>query len=384
MHTHPSTCLPAQGPIHGAASDVARGDAFLTALVGRIDVSVAPGAASLTGGAAPTPADRAVAATLYDALALLFPPAGLLASGSYPNYARWAAATFTDPEFACAQEAAGRATGGCTRVGGQVDLRSDPAAVSRQADASIERNAGQAKAQSQRAAEDAAKAAKAAPPAAAAPAPPATTPAAGGSGAAAVAGARATEQAPATLERNRAFTEKVSEERIAATLAYLSAEGVPVGACHRHAAAPTVPELEAALTAGGIAGVRCKNLFLKAKKERAPGDSKLWLVLADVASETDLNTIGKTLGYAKDGIRFADEAVLRDNLGVAKGHVSPFCLMHDGAGLVNFVVDASLQGKSLLLHPGSNEASLECSFEVLCKWANGSGHPPMQMAFPGK
>ena len=162
LHTHPSTCLPAQGPIHGAASDVARGDAFLTALVGRIDASVAPGAASLTGGAAPTPADRAVAAALYDALALLFPPAGLLASGSYPNYARWAAATFTDPEFARAQEAAGRATGGCTRVGGQVDLRSDPAAVSRQADASIERNAGQAKAQSQRAAEDAAKAAKAA------------------------------------------------------------------------------------------------------------------------------------------------------------------------------------------------------------------------------
>jgi Ala-tRNA(Pro) deacylase len=157
--------------------------------------------------------------------------------------------------------------------------------------------------------------------------------------------------------------------------------GVALGALHRHAAAPRVPELEAALA--GVAGVRCKNLFLKAKKERAPGDSRLWLVVADVASETDLNTIGKALGYAKDGIRFADEATLKDNLGVVPGHVSPFCLLNDSAGLVNVVLDASLAGKAgpLLFHPGSNEASAEVAYEQLTKLLAAASRVPVLLPF---
>jgi Ala-tRNA(Pro) deacylase len=369
------------GPIHGAASEVARGDAFLTQFVSRLDALVPAGSASLLGGATPQAGDLAVAAALYEPLALLFPPAGALASGTYPRYSAWATAAFTTAEFARAQEAAGRATGGCVRVGGQVDVRSSPEAVSRKADASVELNQGQKKAQSQRNAEDAAKEAAGGSGAAAAAAAAAATPAASASASASAAAPRALEQSPATLERNRAAVAAGGEERIAATLAALAAAGIALGPLHRHAPAPKVPELEAALA--GVPGVRCKNLFLRAKKERAPGDSRLWLVVADTGSETDLNTIGKALGYAKDGVRFADEGVLRDNLGVLPGHVSPFSLLHDSGRVVNLVLDASLASKPgpLLFHPGSNDASVELQYEQLLKLANDSGHAPLLMQF---
>ena len=366
---------------------MARADAFLTSLVSQLDAALpSGGAASLTGAPAPQALDRAIARAAYEPLALLFPPAGALAA-AHPRYAAWAAATFTDAEFARGSEAAGQATGGCVRVGGQVDIRSSPEDVSRRADASVERNVGQKKGQSQRASEDAAKegggGARAA---AAAPQPrPAAASAAGasGGGGAGAAAPRALEQSPATLERNRALAAAPGEARMASTLAALAAAGIALGATHRHAAAFKVPELEAALA--GVPGTRCKNLFLKAKKERAPGDSKLWLVVADAASETDLNTIAKTLGYAKDGVRFADEGVLRDHLGIVPGHVSPFSLLNDAAGCVNLVLDASLAGKgqggALLFHPGTNDASCEIGYEALLKLAVDSNHAPTLMAF---
>jgi Ala-tRNA(Pro) deacylase len=366
------------GPQHAAAAEVARADPHLLALVAGIDAA-APAPSLVPGATSPQALDKALAAACYEPLALLFPPAGALAAGAYPRYAAWAAATFTAPDFARDREAAGQATGGCVRVGGQLDVRSLPERVSRAADASVERNAGQKKAQSQRAGEDAAKEAAAGGGAKAAPA--AAAPAA-----AAAAPPRAAEQAPEAVERNRALTALGTEERIAAALAAAAGAGVALGALHRHAAAFKVPELEAALA--GVRGVRCKNLFLKAKKERAPGDSRLWLVVADCASETDLNTIGKALGYAKDSVRFADEGALKDNLGVLPGSVSPLCLLNDASGCVNVVLDGSLEGKGaagggtpLLFHPGSNEASVEVAYAQLHKLLVGSGHTPVVMAF---
>ena len=69
------------------------------------------------------------------------------------------------------------------------------------------------------------------------------------------------------------------DERIDITMTKLSELGVS-GSVLRHAAANTVDEMLAAL--GSSAGTKCKNLFLNAKKEKAPGDSRMWLVVAGV------------------------------------------------------------------------------------------------------
>jgi Ala-tRNA(Pro) deacylase len=133
-----------------------------------------------------------------------------------------------------------------------------------------------------------------------------------------------------------------------------------------------------------VTGLPCKNLFLKAKKERAPGDSRLWLVVAPASAKTDLNAIGKTLGYPKDGVRFGDEETLKDNLGVVPGHVSPLCLFNDKAGLVNVVLDSSLTISTLplLFHPFTNTASIEMTYAQLLDLLTKLGKKPVIMDFP--
>jgi hypothetical protein len=336
------------------------------------------GGVSLVGGAsALQPLDFFVASTHGSLLALVAPPAGVLAA-RFPRYSAWATGVFGSAEYQKAALGAGVAAGGITRAGGQVDIRADPVWVSVRADASVERNAGQKKKETQRAAEDAAKAAAAGGGAAAAPkASPAAAPAA-------PATPTATAQTPETLAANRALPALEPSARMAAALAACGAAGVTVGPVHEHAPAPNVPELLAALAASGVTGTPCKNLFLKAKKERAPGDSRLWLVVAAASAKTDLNTIGKTLGYAKDSVRFGDEETLKDNLGVVPGHVSPLCLLNDKAGLVNLVLDASLATPGLgplLFHPFTNTASVEMTFAQLSTLVEATGKKPITMTF---
>lgn len=178
------------------------------------------------------------------------------------------------------------------RAGGQVDLRPDPVRVAALADASIARNAGYKKGASQR---DAEKAATGKADAHGAGAGAAAAPAAGGAGA-----ASAASSAPAAAakqpEENLTLPDLPAEERISRTLGQLDAAGVAY-ALHRHAAAKTVEELLAAI--GTLPGLKAKNLFVKAKKEKAAGDSRMWLVVAATDSDTNLVKLATKLGYGK-------------------------------------------------------------------------------------
>ena len=99
--------------------------------------------------------DVAVASALFDVLSLAFPPS--LIPAEWQPIARWFSAVCSAPLVAHALRAARLATGGVVRVGGQVDLRAEPAHVASLADASVALNAGHKKAASQRDQEDAAK-----------------------------------------------------------------------------------------------------------------------------------------------------------------------------------------------------------------------------------
>lgn len=65
------------------------------------------------------------------------------------------------------------------------------------------------------------------------------------------------------------------------------------------------------------------------------------------------------------------------NLGVAQGHVSPFCLANDKARLVNVAIDAKLLDASLgpvFFHPGDNSASVAVTGADLLKFLQTTGH----------
>lgn len=99
-----------------------------------------------------------------------------------------------------------------------------------------------------------------------------------------------------------------SEARAALTHARLDELGVAYTTT-RHAAAVKLEDLMAALS--GLPGTPCKNLFIKAKKEKAPGDSRMWLVVAAHDTKVDLVALATKLGYGKIVLRFGGERAAR-------------------------------------------------------------------------
>ena len=370
------------GSIATAAVAIGAADASLVTAVKAINTATADGKCFLCGnGSGPGALDIFVMASLVESFTLLFPPAAVV--NTYPAYSAWATATLASIPITRATTAVGISSGGRSREGGQVDLRADCVRVSTAADVSIARNAGHKKAASQRDAENSKKDDSVA--GAGAEAVPSS--AAPKSGAKVVAAAAAAIVNAANASPNGASVQPASNkilptlshaERLEKGIAVLVAHNVAHGKVHSHPPALTAADLATALV--GITGVRIKNLFLKAKKPRTgvPNDSKLWLVIARSDAATDLNKIGTKLGYAKDGIRFADADTLIDNLGVAQGHVSPIALANDEMCVINILIDASLTSETavepLLFHPFTNESSVEMTYKSLVDLITKTGH----------
>lgn len=362
------------GSVAKAAVAVGAADDALVTAVKSIDAAVRAGNGFLSAygdaSSGPGALDVFVLASLAVPLSLLFPPAAL--TDVYPGYAAWAAATMSSASFTTAAAVTGVGlTGGVARIGGQVDLRADCVRVSYSADVSIARNVEYKKAASA-AAHDTEIAAVASPAAAAKAAAPVATP----PQAPAAAQEASTPGAASQPASNKVLPTLSHAERLEKGLAALASMGIPASAVHSHAPALTAADLTTALA--GITGVRIKNLFLKAKKARAgvPNDSRLWLVVARADAPTDLNKIAAKLGYAKDGVRFADAETLVDNLGVAQGHVSPIALANDEMHAVNVLLDATLESATepLLFHPFTNEASVELTYQGLLQLISKTGH----------
>ena len=95
---------------------------------------------------------------------------------------------------------------------------------------------------------------------------------------------------------------------------------------------------------GKIDGAHSKNLFLKNKK------NEFFLLSCEEADKIDLKKISKSLELGN--ISFAKQEYLEQYLKIKPGSVSPFALLNDDDGFVNFYLEQTLyESKFVNFHP---------------------------------
>ena len=126
-----------------------------------------------------------------------------------------------------------------------------------------------------------------------------------------------------------------------------------------------------------LSGAHCKNLFLRDKKK------KLYLFSCRHDLEVKLNDLGKKIS-APGGLRFADESILFEKLGVKQGCVTAFALINDKNKDVKFIVDDALIGdkhERIFFHPMSNAASTGIAPKDFLKFLESIGHEATPVNF---
>lgn len=125
-----------------------------------------------------------------------------------------------------------------------------------------------------------------------------------------------------------------------------------------HEAVYTVEEAEAIKTK--IAGIGCKNLFLKHNK-----DYYLYVLRDD--KRADLKDISSKLNLGR--LSFSSEEELKEKLKLTRGAVTPMGIINDNAS-VKLIIDKDLKDNYLLVHPNRNTATISISFDDLIKFIN--------------
>ncbi|XP_071514096.1 uncharacterized protein [Panulirus ornatus] len=123
-------------------------------------------------------------------------------------------------------------------------------------------------------------------------------------------------------------------------------------------------------------GLHMKNLFLKDKKKN------LYLLSAQHNAEVKLNEVGKQISV-KD-LRFGDESVMFDVLGVKQGCVTPYALVNDSSHQVKFLLDQEALNEAhpfVNFHPMSNAATLGISPKDFSKFLDATSHKPTLLTF---
>ena len=111
---------------------------------------------------------------------------------------------------------------------------------------------------------------------------------------------------------------------------------------HQHDALFTVEDSRK--LRGKIDGAHTKNLFLKNKK------NNFFLLSCEEADKIDLKKISKSLELGN--ISFAKEEYLETYLKIKPGSVSPFALLNDKGGFVNFYLEQTLYESDFVnFHP---------------------------------
>lgn len=127
---------------------------------------------------------------------------------------------------------------------------------------------------------------------------------------------------------------------------------------------------EAQALRGEIAGVHCKNLFLKDAKDQ------LWLVVCREDTRVDLKALPAKIGAAR--ISFGKADLLREVLGVEPGSVTPFAVINDAGHRVKVVLEAEMMaGGTVNYHPLVNTATTSLAPEGLLRFLASTGHEPL-------
>lgn len=137
---------------------------------------------------------------------------------------------------------------------------------------------------------------------------------------------------------------------------------------HRHEPAFTVEE--GYRVWGAIAGVHCKNLFLK------DGKGRLWLVVAPAGRRVDLKTLPGRIGSAR--LSFGSAALLAEVLGIEPGSVTPFAAINDREHRVSVVLDAEMMAQERVnYHPLRNDMTCTLTPAELMRFFGHTGHSPL-------
>lgn len=124
-------------------------------------------------------------------------------------------------------------------------------------------------------------------------------------------------------------------------------------------------------------GVVSKNLFLKDKKKG------LWLVSVEAERTVSLSEIAKKVG-APGGLRFADEAIMIERLGVAQGCCTALALFNDHEKKVKFVLDSAFlngEHENVYFHPMVNTQTVGLKKDDFKKFLSATGHNPVLIEF---
>ena len=136
-----------------------------------------------------------------------------------------------------------------------------------------------------------------------------------------------------------------------------------------HEAVYTVEEQ--AKHAGSIHGTQTKNLFLKDKKHG------LFLLTCVASKEVSMKEFASVLGLSGANMRFGDEKLLMEKLGVMRGAVSPLSLMHDTEVEVKFYLDQSLMETDIInIHPWRCDRTTSITPSDLVKFLEHINHKP--------
>ena len=143
-----------------------------------------------------------------------------------------------------------------------------------------------------------------------------------------------------------------------------------------HAAVETVEALVAAVPDMGCSF--SKNLLIKDKK------AGLYLVVVTVDRKVDMKVLAGKLGLSGANFRFADEAALKEKLGVGKGAASALAVMNDAAGDVKIVLDKELMAAAGIgCHPLRNDTTCVLTPEQLLQFLARAKHEPIIIDFEG-
>lgn len=136
---------------------------------------------------------------------------------------------------------------------------------------------------------------------------------------------------------------------------------------HHHAPIFTVEEGEPLKAA--IAGVHCRNLFLRDKKKN------MYLVVAANETAIDLKKLQNLIDSGR--LSFGSSDRLWQYLGIRPGSVCPFCAINDENHDVQVILDAYMMAADTVnYHPLDNAMTISLSPADLMKFFAHTGHQP--------
>lgn len=126
-----------------------------------------------------------------------------------------------------------------------------------------------------------------------------------------------------------------------------------------------------------LPGPYVKNLFLKDNKKQ------LWLLVAHADTQINLKESAQLLNAP--GLRFADQELLKNILGVLPGSVTPFGIINDVDKKVTIILDQTLFNYvSVGMHPLENTATTFITPQDLVKFIESRGNKYVRINFLNK